>query len=278
MTGLLQRTFDRHVIGDSELVLVVGPPEGAGWTSVAGLLADPSLVAGFVAELRDRHGGRSDVAGSFLAAELTAVIAGPLAGVLVEQRRGWPLVVDRLWVHRHDDGWFDGVAVEGATVWVLPDDPDRGDESAAVLDSEELDRAVGAQIVAVLTELFAAIRRQAPYGLRGMWGATADGLASTATWRARQRDEDGAAAFEDAMRVVDQIAAVAPYPITRPTLTTVDWSGGTSHFATKGTCCLWYRADPDSSPTGDGYCAACPLRPVESRRQRWAAWLERAED
>ena len=70
----------------------------------------------------------------------------------------------------------------------------------------------------MLGPLFAAIRTFAPYGMRGMWGAAADSLGSSAAFAAFRAGapERPAAAFDEAMRLVDELVAAGAGRITRP--------------------------------------------------------------
>ncbi|MGH9041819.1 MAG: hypothetical protein ACRDZ3_16495 [Acidimicrobiia bacterium] len=141
-------------------------------------------------------------------------------------------------------------------------------------------RCLAAEAVDVLVPLFDAVRAWAPFGLRGMWGALADGIGGRAAFGAAERGEDGAPAFRRAMAVVDAIAKAAPLSaIIRPFLVPVEWSGGVTHLPRKGTCCLLYKTTADRDPSGENYCTACPLRDEESQLVRWVRWLEdRAAD
>ena len=59
-----------------------------------------------------------------------------------------------------------------------------------------------------------AIRTFAPYGVRGMWGAAADSLGSSAAFSAFRAGapERSGAAFDDAMRLVDELVAAGAGP------------------------------------------------------------------
>jgi hypothetical protein len=126
-----------------------------------------------------------------------------------------------------------------------------------------------------MSPLFAAARRAAPFGTRGMWGALADGLATGALQRARQTGRDGEAAWREVELLIDAIAARVPKLRVRPAVSEVEWSGGLARFAVRGTCCLYFKvAGDDAASVGESYCANCPLRDDDDRRRRWAAWLD----
>jgi hypothetical protein len=62
-----------------------------------------------------------------------------------------------------------------------------------VIDDVDILRAVVADdAVALLTQVFDALRTSGNVGVRGMWGMVADQLGSLAVWRAHNRSEDAA--------------------------------------------------------------------------------------
>lgn len=275
MAGPLTATLWRLDGEDGPTRYVVGRPDEAGWMALTDALAAPEVVDGWYSDVRCRGGGRGDVAGSFLASWLSGIVVDTVAAAVLRERRAWPLNLDGRLVHRHADGWFDGLAVVAPIVFVLPDDPAAGHPDAVLLDDEvALRRRFVAEAVAALTPLFAAVWARAPYGVRGMWGAVADGIAGGALRQARRRDEDGDAAFAAAMTLVDALAAETPLLRVRPSLVTVEWSGGTGHGSRKGTCCLWYKAQEARDPRDDGYCTSCPRRDRDHQRARWARSFE----
>jgi hypothetical protein len=68
------------------------------------------------------------------------------------------------------------------------------------------------------------------------------------------------------------MAARVPLIRPRPPLERVEWSGGTAWMAPKTACCLLYHAY--DLPRPESYCNNCPLRDGDSRRAKWASWLE----
>lgn len=73
--------------------------------------------------------------------------------------------------------------------------------------------------------------------------------------------------------MLDVMAAKAPLR-RRARLFPVAWSGGTTCFQVRGTCCLLYRSSAAPDRDGDGYCATCPLRTDRSRTERLRASLD----
>src|SRR5262245_33380114 len=107
--------------------IVHGEPAGSGWHRLDSVLADDALLDRWFADVLARHApGHRDVAGSYLAAWLSGTIADAAVAALIGEGRTWPIDASTLAVHRHEEGWFDGVAVHDARLRVLPDDPDAG--------------------------------------------------------------------------------------------------------------------------------------------------------
>jgi hypothetical protein len=220
------------------VALVAGDPPGGGdWIGLDDLVAGPDLDR-IVRRLLDGEAcGARDVAGSYLSAWLGLVLVEPPAAAWARDGRVWSLDPADLAVRPHALGWFDGYAVRGGL---------RPVDVATLAD----------ELVALLTPVFAAVRARLPYGLSGMWGAMADGLAEHPA-------------------LVDAVAARVPRLRARPRFQTVTWSGGTHRATVRGTCCLWYKVFPgDPDPAGEGYCVSCPYRTGDSRAAMIAGWLE----
>jgi hypothetical protein len=197
----------------------------------------------------------------------------------MREERTWPCRVSSLLVRQHEDGWFDGLAVLDATVRVLPDDPEAGHPDAVVFsDLTSLQRSVVEDLAQTLAPVFAAVRRQTRHGMPAMWGGVADSIGGVAVADAVAHGEDPRVAFVDALHFVDELAIAerVPMPRVRPTLVDVAWSGGTTPEIVRGTCCLWYRTQPDPDPCGEGFCDSCPRRDPLDQGRRWAASLEGA--
>jgi hypothetical protein len=122
--------------------------------------------------------------------------------------------------------------------------------------------------------LFATVRSFAPYGVRGMWGAIADSLGSSAATAAFRAGRPARPAFDEAMRIVDGLVAAGAGRITRPTPDVVRYTTGTTTVVHKGTCCLWYKTTDVGAPIGERYCLSCPLQPGADEHERWVAWLD----
>jgi ferric iron reductase protein FhuF len=244
---------------------VAGDPSGDAWVGVAAIVADPSIVERWLDDLlAGQARGHRDVAASYLAGWFSGSIGEPVAAAIDLHRCAWPVTADNLAVRRHRDGWFDGLAVLGPDLLVVPDD-----------DVAQLRAQVADELVALLTPIYAVMRAWAPYGSFGMWGSLADGLASGAMQRAKEDGRDGLAAWQEANLLIDALAARVPKLRVRPVLQRVPWSGGVSHQSVRGTCCLYYKVSGQPrDPFGESYCTSCPLRDEGDRCRRWATWLD----
>lgn len=254
---------------------VAGSPEGDGW--VAGTdLVDDSVLAEWFAHLVSEHGEAArDVAGSYLSSWIAEIVVLPVAAAIRDERRSWPIDLAALSVHRDPGGWFDGLAVAAGHLRVVRGDPAEESPGVEVFDDvDALIAATAAEVAATVGPMFAAVRRLAPFGVRGMWGNLADGFVSDAVWAAQRRGNDTAAAFAAADRFTDAVAAAAGVGIVRPSPLTITWSGGPTVVSRKGTCCLFYKTVPDARPDGDGYCTSCPKAEPDHQHAKLAAWLE----
>ena len=74
--------------------------------------------------LRGLARGRRNVAGSYLASWLGHVVIDTAWIALLAEQRTWPEGDTNLALHRHDAGWFDGIAVLAPEIRLLRTDPD----------------------------------------------------------------------------------------------------------------------------------------------------------
>lgn len=275
--GPLADTLARLDAADEYCRFVAGEPGGDGWHRLDEVLADAALLDDWYQTIVEGAAcGKRDVAGSYFAGWISGVIVDTAVIALMAQQRSWPLCDTNLAVHRHDEGWFDGLAVLAPDVRMLSSDPDAGHPHAVSFDRVDPLRAVLIdEIVGLAGRLFAEVRARAPYGMRGMWGALADGLAASLVHAADDAGDDVDAAWHGATALFDALDERVGAPFTRPRLDRTEWSGGCSSFTVKGTCCLYYKTvDGTAGLSGDDYCATCPLRDEGWRRERHVAWLE----
>jgi ferric iron reductase protein FhuF len=245
--------------------VVAGRPDGPEWWPLDRLDALPAndwfgeLLAGTAK-------GQRDVAGAYLASYLVETVIGATSAALVHDAASWAVRPDTFRVRRHEQGWFDGLAVDAGEVWSVD-----GERFAT---EDELFAAVAAGIVATIAPWFEVARGLAPYGRFGMWGSLADAIGSAALEPVRLDRDAAERAWERAQHLLDRIAAVAPALRVRPRLRTIGWSGGEACVTTQGTCCLYYKVH-DPADGGEQYCLGCPLRPTGESDPLYSAWLER---
>lgn len=271
----LASTLARAAVLDAECAYIAGEPHGDGWFDLTALRNDEVLEQWLAALVAGEARGHVDVAASYLALSLANILARPLSTAVLAERRGWTVDGDLLSVRRNSAGWFDGLAVR-STLLVLPTDDARTDAGVAVVsDVRALHDRVAAELVCTLAPAFEWLRKNARSGLPGLWTSLADVIAGTALAQARERNADAVAAWDAATALIDAVQRAAPLLRARPTMQSVDWSGGVTQFAVRGTCCLSFKlSDAAGDGRGDAYCTSCPLREADDRRQRWATWLD----
>jgi len=297
-TGPLAATLARLDAADDACTYVAGDPgeaDGTGWCRLDEALGDGRVLDRWFRTLLEGEGNWwRDVTGELLAYYLPNVIADSATKALVDERRVWPIAAEHLAVRHAPQGSFDGIAVRASRLRVLPGDPDADHpDVSAVTDEAALRTVLLDELIPLLTSIFAEVRRRSPYGVRGMWGNFADGIAIAALWRVRRHrtEADARAAFATAMALIDELAARVPLSKVRPHLERVPWSGGTGWIAIKGTCCLLYksraRVGPEAHRRGvtvdfeidaedNGYCPLCPFLEDGEHRVASAYWLEKA--
>jgi hypothetical protein len=257
--------------------------DGPGWISLDRRLADGAALDAWVeSELRATAGGHRDLAGALIVYRLAGHLAELTVGCLVDQRRALALTPAAVALRFGDAARLDEMAVSTPAVAVLPDDPVAGDPGTEVVASVDALRAVAADgLAATFGPVADAVRARAPFGLRGMWGTLADHVAEVALRRARERGQDVDAAWVEAERLLDELAARARSPWTRPRREVVPTATGPQVVVTKGTCCLIYKAGAAPGDRGaaarlvaPAACTSCPLRTVDDRARRFETYLE----
>jgi hypothetical protein len=257
--------------------LVAGPPQGDGWYALEEVLEGPRRLREWFDRLLDGSArGRRDVAGSYLSSYLAGIVTEPVCESAALLGRGWPNVAGNLAVHHHESGWFDGLAVLGPDVYVTDAELRAGAPGASTVGGGDALRSLLArELAALLQPMFETVRAMAPFGLRGMWGSVADGVASSLMLSAKSHGRDTRDGWRKAVELTDALAAHAAMLRVRPSIERVDSRDGSTYVPVKGTCCLYYKthdATPDAK--GEGYCLSCPRRDPDDRRRRWARYLE----
>lgn len=255
MTSPLERLAQRLGTADGRPRLVVGPPSGSGWWTLADATAG---IEDWFAPVAGAHGDRR-VGAAYVSAWLAgapALVVG-LSAILGEVVARTD--ADRLWVHRHADGWVDQYAVEPLDVAAGPVD--------------EVLATAGAQLAELAAPVVDRACRRLPIGPNAVWGGVADTLTACALMLSRQAGRDQDEDWRRCDRLLDGLQEHAPLRV-RPSRFPVDWTGGRWLYPVRGTCCLYYRTcDPGTAPV-DRYCTTCPLRDDDSRTRRLVTHLE----
>lgn len=225
--------------GDDPLRL--GAPSGDGWWTLAEAATraeewSPALVE----QVGDRR-----AAASYLAtwlAEAPILVVG-LCAVLGEVAPR--ATADRLWLHRHPDGWFDRHAVDPVEVHTGPVDEVLG--------------AAGTHVAGLTAPIVDLVCASLPVGPTAVWGSVADALSGYALHVARGSGRDEVETWRRCEVLVDALQSHTPRMRRRPRLFPVTWSGGTAQYQVRGTCCLTYRTceQPDPATTATARPVRC---------------------
>jgi hypothetical protein len=257
--------------------------DGPGWVALDRRLADGAALDAWVeSERRATAGGHRDLAGALIVYRLSGHLAELTVGCLADQRRVLAVTPSAMALRFGDAARLDEMAVYPPTVAVLPDDPVAGDAGTDVVPSLDTLRAVAAaRLAGTFGPVAHAVRSRTPFGLRGMWGTLADHVAEVAVRRAREQRKDVDQAWDDAERLLDELAACVPSPWTRPRREIVRTARGLRPVVTKGTCCLIYKAGAAPGDRGaaarliaPAACTSCPLRSENDRARRFVAYLD----
>jgi hypothetical protein len=269
----LALTFERARALDAEYMrAVLGASEDA--PSLRGRDLTSGAVDLLATHARPHCGGAIDYLGASVAHIVSdAVLAATLPPLLLEDRLP-RLTLDGLVFRPHtNEPWIDRVWLTDPRFRALGSDRDSAHPDAEVVDDRDaLDRLFTSALADVLGPVFAEIRRRAPFGVIGMWGQAVDGIFSMSLWLSQHTDGDAGAAWSRASATVDHLAARVthvrgrprPFPVRTP-------DGDERLFPVRGTCCLWYKSQPD--PPDVGYCTTCPLRDDEDRHTRLVQYL-----
>ena len=166
LSGLIERLDE----ADPYVSVVAGPPpadEADRWIRVHDLAGDSEVVDAALASTTAVCGGARDAGAAYLAGWIADLIVGKAYGAMASTARSWVLDAERLWMRRHPEGWFDGLAIGDVAVRLCATDPAATEHDARIVvsaDSGELANALAVDAVALLAPLFGAIRQRAPFG------------------------------------------------------------------------------------------------------------------
>jgi hypothetical protein len=251
------------------IAVLVGPAAGPGWVPHADLVR-PERLGDLMAGAAVWCGGcptaaARAAAGSLLLGDLASAFAGPIATMLVRQRRALLLDPVDVSLRMGADG-VEAITASAPVVGVLPADPLAGLAGTRVLaDLTALRQAAVTGYADLLAPLLEPVCAAARRGRRAFWAEAADRLAG-ATFLALRESGGGAGAPGE----VTALLAGAPEPLRRR----VEWLdvpavGGSVPWKRRSICCLAYQ-----TPRWAGECCAtCPLTPPEETVRRVADWL-----
>ena len=111
-----------------------------------------------------------------------------------------------------------------------------------------------------------------------MWGAVADSLGVGAVYRGvpRRRTDGPAPAFDEAMRLVDDLSAAGAGRITRRARRR-DVRRRHDDGDPQGHVLPLVQDVGRTAPIGERYCLSCPLQPDPGQLARWVAWLDEVD-
>lgn len=257
----LDRTRQRIALTFRGFAFDVHPDDDGPWITVA-MASRRDQLADRVERLTHRYAGQRDVAAAYVAMRAAAVVAGPLVGAYLLERRV-PLVHPAAtWLRTDPRVEFDRLAVGTARFVGLADDPDIGHHDVIAVEPDELTAAVVDALAGLFEPLLDNLRAVAPFGRRGMWGLVADSIGGCALAAARETNADHRPAWSAANEILDRLRARRLPVGNRPRPLVVRCGGREFPFSIRGTCCLRYKAgeQPDHhDPDFGAYCHSCPL-------------------
>jgi hypothetical protein len=235
--------------------------DGGGWITVTA--ASPrDRLAGRLEHLTDRYGGQRDVASAYIAMRAAAVVAGPLIGGYLLERRVPLLEPATTWLRTDPHLEFDRLATGTPRFAGLADEADAGHTDLTVVGADDLTTLVVDAFAGLLGPLLDNLRAVAPFGRRGLWGLVADSIGGCALAAARETDTDHRPAWTAANDILDRLRARGLPIGNRPRPLIAKCGGREFPFNIRGTCCLRYKAGepPDHrDPDFGAYCHSCPL-------------------
>jgi ferric iron reductase protein FhuF len=241
------------------LDLVVGMPDEDGWIAAMDLAAAAAperaeIMRRIAAanQTQDRH----VVAMWFWNAYTWPVLMGSVLSYVLE-RRVPDLAPANIMLHWNDAGMTDGAAFRSGHFVALPDDPAVDDEDCTIVPDRD---ALHAVLVEQITQHYVPpmldmLAAHSPLGTRALWATVADRCAGTVIQTVTELGTD------TCRHEVAALLRDAPLHGTTGVLA-VEHDGREAFFLRRGGCCYSYKLPQY------GYCATCPLLPIEERVQR----------
>ncbi len=244
----------------------VGIPVGDAWISISDACS-PEEVIPWLDQLTHTTGGRRDVAASYLGMWFAGVVARPLTALYLHELRAPASHLSHAAIRRLPDGRIDRLALPNSAMFALANDPGaRHSDTRVVTNRNALADLVADNLFVLLDPFMIAIRANASYGRRGLWGSVADMIGGGSLQLARHTGMDQWTAWAEAWDLIERLAIRGASVNNRPRPLPIQWSGGETLFTVKGTCCLRYKDRGCSNAT---YCSSCPLTEDEPRALRY---------
>lgn len=248
----------------------LGAPAGEGWVAAADLFAPASplleaLIAATQARLRTKT--PAIVASAILQSYQWPVISSAIACYLVD-RRVPDLALPNVLLQGSAEHEFGGLALRHGSFAALPADPAATHPDVAVVRDQKalcaaLHDALTAHLGAVIAQLCARLGCKP----RGLWLNVTDGCAGMLIWLMPQQDKT--ATFAQIEARVDALIRLPGSPLNSCQLGVIELAHQERRgvFLDRATCCFWYKCE------GGDYCASCPKRSPDERKQRLLAHL-----
>jgi hypothetical protein len=243
----------------------LGRPPG-GWTSLARLSADRSMLDDVLKRNALAYGGTRRIAANFVVGGVAWAAAGVPLALMTVARHAIAPEPDATFLHVDARGEARGAFFDDPSFCTLAGDPaGRHGRATTAEDVTALHEWMRARVVGSLTPFVAALSDLTSLSRRGLWGQVASSCGSVIVWAARLSGR-GTAGIEEA-----QAFLTGPgWPFFDPPSFYRLHIGGEELVAMRrGVCCLSYKlAD---SP----YCSSCPFISEGERetrqREEWRA-------
>jgi ferric iron reductase protein FhuF len=260
----LDETFRRLNRHAAYLQISVGKPLGDRWLDARSLAAPISSRRDeLMQRIATTHStdDRHVIAMWFWNAYTWPVLMGAVLSYLLERRVPY-LAPANIVLHWNDAGMTDRMALRSAHFFALRDDPAAWEQDCTVVADQDALRAV---LVAQITQHYVppmldVLATQSPFGMRALWATVADRCASAVLQATDTLGND------TCRQEVASLTKHAPLHGNTGVLV-VNHNGADTLWLQRGGCCHSYKLPRY------GYCATCPLLPIEERMKRLKSQL-----
>jgi hypothetical protein len=231
---------------------VAAARDGDGWYTLRQLHADGGVLAGQMRAFVASSGCPAETAAAHMAGWVTGSFIRLLVYAYREERRLPLLTVDGTALRVDADGWFNGLAVGGPSLAVLPGDPLAGAPGVTVTSTMEYELA--GIVVTLSAPVLETLRGVSRLGRRTAWALVADTVMSAFVGELPPGPAHVASAEAERL-----LAGAGPLAVRRR------WVGSVPLAAA---CCLAYKRP------GLEHCErVCPKLDDETRRDQITTWL-----